>query len=238
MLSYHSLMTLNRIANSLVTRIVLLGIAFMLLGTVLRLFVLSQYLREDISTVMASQQLALANYVARDVDHKMLERQRLLTQMAATLPLDLLGHPEKLREWLGIRYALQPLFSEGVFVTGKDGMALADYPQRVERDGLDYNDRDYVRAAIAGEISMGTPVMGRVARKPIVPMAAPVRDASGQVRAVLAGCTGLSFVQPARPHRRTGRLSVDLAARPFVYCIHQPWHGAQADPRCGRQPAA
>jgi diguanylate cyclase (GGDEF)-like protein len=216
MLSYHSLMTLNRIANSLVTRIVLLGIAFMLLGTVLRLFVLSQYLREDISTVMASQQLALANYVARDVDHKMLERQRLLTQMAATLPLDLLGHPEKLREWLGIRYALQPLFSEGVFVTGKDGMALADYPQRVERDGLDYNDRDYVRAAIAGEISMGTPVMGRVARKPIVPMAAPVRDASGQVRAVLAGITALDapgFLS-FNPQDRIGELGGFLLISP------------------------
>ena len=219
-------MTFRRIAHSLVTRIIVLGIVFVLLGTAVRAFVLSQYLREDISAVMASQQLALANYVARDVDNKMLERQRLLTQMAATLPLDLLGHPAKLREWLGIRYALQPLFSEALFVTDKDGLTLADYPQRPEREGMNYSDRDYIHRAMAGEWSMGTPVIGRVAKKPILPMAAPVRDASGQVRAVLAGITALDapgFLSFS-PQDRIGELGGFLLISPrdhlFVASTH------------------
>ncbi len=79
-------MTFRRAANSLATRIIVLGVTFVLLGGVVRIYALSQYLREDIGGVVATQQLTLANFVARDVDHKLVERQRLLTQLVATSP--------------------------------------------------------------------------------------------------------------------------------------------------------
>ena len=58
-------MTFTRFTNSLATRIIVIGVGVLMLGNGLRYFVLTQYLREDISAVMASQQLTLANYVAR-----------------------------------------------------------------------------------------------------------------------------------------------------------------------------
>lgn len=190
-LIYHHPMTFQRFTDSLATRLILLGIAFVLIGTLVRAIVLSGYLREDISAVMAAQQLTLANYVARDIDHKMQERQNLLAHMAATLPLELLDHPDQLREWLGTRYALQQLFSEGFFVMRSNAKVVADYPQYPVRKNIDYSDRDYIRMALNGQLSIGSPVVGRAIKKPILPMAAPVRDASGKVRAVLSGITAL-----------------------------------------------
>lgn len=215
-------MNFQRVANSLATRIILLGIAFVLLGTAVRAYVLTQYLREDISSVMASQQLTLANYVARDVDHKILERKSLLARMAATLPSDLLNQPTALREWLGLRYGLQPLFTEGLFVTTTAGQSLADFPQQPEREGVDYADRDYIRTALAGELAVGRPFMGRVAKKPVLPMAAPIKGADGQVVAVLAGITALdapgflSFAPQDRIGEMGGFLLISPRDRLFV----------------------
>lgn len=173
------------------TRIILLGICLVLLGTVIRAHVLGQYLREHIGALAASQQLTLANYVARDIDHKMVERQKLLAQMAATLPAELLNRPAELQEWLGLRHKLQPLFSEGLFVANENGRALADYPRSAQRLGLSYGDRDYVRQALADDLALGAAVIGRVSRKPVLPMAAPIKDRRGKVLAVLVGITAL-----------------------------------------------
>jgi len=185
-------MTFQRVASSLATRIILLGIAFVLLGTAVRAYVLGQYLREDIGALAASQQLTLANYVARDVDHKLRERQQLLTHMAATLPVALLKDPSGLREWLGIRYTLQPLFSGGLFLTNPQGVPLADYPLRPERAGVNYGDRDYILMAATGEFAVGKALVGKVAKTPILPMAAPVKNMRGDVVAILVGITPLN----------------------------------------------
>jgi diguanylate cyclase (GGDEF)-like protein len=187
-------MTLPRVANSLASRIILIGITVVVLASVLRYFVFSSYLREDITAVMAAQQLTLANYVARDIENKMQERQGLLKQIAATLPVSLLDHPAQLREWLATRHALQSFFSEGFMVTSLEGRLLADYPQRAERANTDFSDREHIRLARNGDLNIGSPVLGRAAHKPILPMSAPVRDASGRVRAVLTGATALDGV--------------------------------------------
>lgn len=184
-------MKFQRVIGSLATRIILVGIVFVALGTLARTLVLTQYLREDVGAVMATQQLTLANYVARDIDQNILERQKLLQQMAATLPLDQLNHPAQLREWLGSRHALQSSFSDGFVVTTTNGQVVADYPERPERAGLDYGDHDYIRVARDGVIAIGAPAVDPVIQKPILPMAVPVRDASGKVQAILIGTTAL-----------------------------------------------
>jgi len=222
LLGYHGPMTFHRVASSLATRIILLGIIFVTLGTLIRATVLTQYLREDISAVMATQQLTLANYVARDIDHKMQERQNLLKHMAATLPLELLDRPTELRAWLATRHALQPFFSAGFFVTNPGGQMLADYPPSPERATLDFSDRDFIRMALGGELAIGSPVVGRTAQKPILPMAAPVRDASGKVRAILSGITALdaagflSFTSGERIGQGGGFLLISPRDRLFV----------------------
>lgn len=185
-------MNLKRIANSIVTRLLVLGIAVVLLGSAVRYQWLTNFLRSDLAEVVAAQQEALANYVAHDVDNKIVARQAMLRQLAATLPLELLQKPAALQAWLQERHLLQPLFSIGLFVTDLNGQAFVDFPPVKERNGTDYSDRDYIRAGLAGKAAIGRPVMGRSAKEPVLPMAEPIKDEQGRVRAVLAGITALA----------------------------------------------
>lgn len=185
-------MNIKRIANSIVTRLLILGIVVVLLGSAVRYVRMTDFLRTDLTVVVAAQQEALANYVAHDIDYKIVERQAMLKQLAATLPLDLLQQPASLQAWLKERHLLQPLFSIGLFITDLNGQAFVDYPPLKERSGTDFSDRDYIRAGLAGKSAIGRPIMGRSAKEPVLPMAEPIKDAQGRVRAVLVGITALA----------------------------------------------
>jgi diguanylate cyclase (GGDEF)-like protein len=188
---YHSLMRVERVKNSIITRIIVLGVAIVVLGGLVRWQLLSEYLREDLSRVSATQQEALAKYVAADLDAKLLARKTMLGQLALGLPQELLNRPDDLRVWLSERFRLQPLFDKGLFVTDVAGVPIADYPRRPERVVQRYADRDYIRGALKGDMVFGQPTMGRVAKEPIIPLAAPIMDRSGRVQAILVGITSL-----------------------------------------------
>ncbi len=192
-------MNRHRIFDSIVTRLLLLGLCIVVAGAAVLYYTLSRFLREDMGAVVASQQLALANYIARDVEQKLVARQRLLAQLSAELPAELLQRPAALQAWLQQRYEYQPLFKGGIFITDARGVARADFPVLPNRRGADYSDRDYIQAGMAGQAVVGRPVQGRAVREPILPMAAPKKNARGEVLAVLAGITPLAdpgFLDP------------------------------------------
>lgn len=182
----------HRILDSVVTRLLFLGLCIVLLGTVVLYYTLSRFLREDLSAVVAHQQLALATYVARDIDYKIVQRQTLLAHLATALPEELLTRPQALRAWLQERYEYQPLFSAGLFITDARGVAIADYPVLSDRVGTSYSDRDYIRSAVAGQSYVGRPVVGRIIGEPILPIAVPKKNARGDVQAILVGSTTLA----------------------------------------------
>jgi diguanylate cyclase (GGDEF)-like protein len=185
-------MTLHRIANSLATRIIFIGICLLLVGNVARYLALSGYLREDITAVMSAQQLTLANYVAREVDQKLLERQNLLTQMATTLPLDLLKHPTTLQNWLAVRQQYQPLFSHGIVAYTPEGKAVAGSAAPASKPLPSYGDANLFQTVRSGALTVGRPTRNTATQEAVLPMAIPVKDASGTVRAVLMGVTALA----------------------------------------------
>lgn len=185
-------MNFRSFPQSIVVRLTLLGLGIVLLGSTVRYIALTNFLREDLGTVVAAQQLALATYVASDVDYKLTQRRLLLERLAKSLPREKLGHHENLDAWLAERHELQPLFSYGLFVTDPHGVLLADFPERPERAKINFSDRDYIRAALAGNSFIGRPVLGQVAKVPVLPMSAPVKNARGEVLAVLVGVTELA----------------------------------------------
>ena len=182
-------MNFKKFTSSIITRLMLFGVAVAFVTAAGRYFMMTDFLREDLTKVVSSQQEALARYVAKDIDFKIVQRQNLLAYLAKSIPLNLLEKPMELRLWLEERQGLQPLFSRGLFVTNLSGVAIADAPALPHRVGTDYSDRDYIKAALAGRSIVGQAVMGRAANQPIVPMAVPIRDANGNIRAVLAGIT-------------------------------------------------
>ena len=149
-------------------------------------------IREDLLKVVFAQQEALARDMARDVDYKLVERHKMLAKLASIIPLDLLQQPQRLSAWLAERHDLHPIFTQGLLVATPDGMALVDYPQLKGRIGTNYADRDYFQGALDGKFTVGRAIMGRVSNHPILPMAAPIKDSSGSVRAILLGISSLS----------------------------------------------
>lgn len=183
---------LYRITRSIVARLLLLALFMLALSVLVRYFSLLTFLREDLLGVESAQQEALARDMARDVDYKIAERQNLLLQMARTLPLDLLLNTAQLSEWLALRHEMHPVFTGGIFVANLQGGTIADYPRVLERKEQIYADRDYFQGALAGHAMIGRAVMGRALNEPVLPMAVPVKDASGRIRAILVGITKLN----------------------------------------------
>ena len=215
-------MKLRQLSHSIVLRILFLGFAIVLIGTLARYFILSQFLREDLDKVVASQQQALASYVARDVDSKIVERRDLLQRLAASLPRQLLGQPRQLQAWLQERHELHPLFNQGLLLVDSRGAILADFPERPLQARINLAEREYVQAALAGETSLGRPAPDWLDREPVLPMAAPVRDEQGRVQAALVGLTPLAtpgflnLLLQSRIGRSGGFLLISPRDRVFV----------------------
>ena len=178
--------------NSITTRLILFGVAILLVGALGRVFILSDYLRKDITEQTSAQLLTLANYVAKNVDQNVVERRRFLERIATKLPLSLLHEPKQLQTWLADRHDVNPLFSLGMIVLDTSGKALTDYPALPDRAGRSLADRDYFQLAMKGEFAIGCPVIGRASNVPVLPMAIPLRDSAGNVRAVLVGVSALN----------------------------------------------
>lgn len=177
--------------NSITSRLILLGMAVLIVGALGRIFILTDFLRTDLTELSSTQLLTMANYVAQDIDHDIVERRELLQRIAAKLPLNLLHNPTQLRAWLAERHDINPLFSQGLAVLDPSGVALADYPVQPGRIVLSFADRDYFQQAMQGEFAIGSPVIGRAAKVPVLPMATPLRDSSGKIRGVLLGVSAL-----------------------------------------------
>lgn len=215
-------MTFHRFASSIATRIIFFGICLLLVGNVVRYLALSNYLREDISAVMSAQQLTLANYVAREVDQKMLERQAMLTQVAASLPLNLLERPVALQSWLEVRQQYQPLFSHGLIAYTPNGKVMAGSAAPTNKPFPTYADADLFQAAQSGALTVGRPVRNTTTQEAVLPMAIPVKDASGKVRAVLMGVTALaapgflSFTDQDRIGKQGGFLLISPRDKLFI----------------------
>lgn len=182
----------HRIFNSIVTRLLVLGLGIVVLTMGVLYVTLTRFMREDVGAVVASQQLALAQYIASDVDQKIVERIRLLEQLSAAMPEELLRQPQALQRWLQQRYEMQPLFKGGIYIADARGVALADFPILPNRRGASYADRDYIQTALQGQADVGQPTTGRAVREPIIPIAVPKRNARGEVVGVLAGITPLA----------------------------------------------
>ena len=208
-------MKFRKAANSLVTRLVLMGLLMAIAGTASSYFQLSRFLREDLTQSVASQQAALARYVARDVDSYLVERLRFLERMAAGLPPELLTQPAQLRAWLAERSALSPVFPLGIGVADLGGRRLDDIGQLAA-------DSPEFAGALGGRATLGRPTSMPVSLHPSLSFAAPIRSRDGQVAAVLVATADLAgdglidHLQRGRVGRTGGILVVSPRDRLFV----------------------
>ena len=97
------LMALHRLSKSIATRLILCGIAIVFVGSLVRYAVLSHIMKEDIHSLVVSQQRSITDYMARDVEQRLSRRQAALKDVASAIPRDLLSQPAALQRWLAAR---------------------------------------------------------------------------------------------------------------------------------------
>ena len=151
----------------------------------------SQWLRRDMLQVMSAQQLSTASYVASHIDDELSIRIKTLELIASAMDSDLMAHPQAVQNFLNQRIIQHQLFNVGILAYQLDGTAIASMPYFKERVGVNYSDRDYFRGALGGNVTIGQPLVGRVVKSAVLPMAVPIRDPQGQVIGVLSGVSNL-----------------------------------------------
>ena len=112
--------------QGMANRLILAGMAIILLNASLQFGLLDRHLRQDLTELTSSQLLTLANYVAAQIDRDLVNRRELLRHVADHLPPALLDDRIALRARLAEHQAVNPLFSEGLMVLDETGMVVAD----------------------------------------------------------------------------------------------------------------
>ena len=205
-------------------RLVALGAGLVMIGALLRFFVALPMFQANVQELVATQQLSIASYVARDIDQSITSRLELINQFATELPSELARQPDALQNWIKDRQQINPLFNGGLVVVRPDGHGLyAEYPRVTGRSQLDFAKSDwFVSALRSSKPVIGRPTRGRANGDPIIIFAAPVRDTEGSVVAVLAGVALLNtpgfldLMQESRLGTSGGFLLISPTDRLFV----------------------
>lgn len=171
-------------------------------GMVLLLFLASFWLltysvekklAQDMTRLLESQQFSTVSYIASDLDDKIRQRIELLEVNAAIITPELLGNPEKAREFLKGRFGLLALFKAGLTIVSKEGNGITDYPVFPGRSDASYRELEYFKEVLAtGKTAIGKPRIGRFSKQPGIAFASPIKDKTGQIIGILVGFTFFS----------------------------------------------
>jgi diguanylate cyclase (GGDEF)-like protein len=183
---------IGRFAHSIVTRLMLAGLVVLAAGTVITYLQLSRFLREDLTRVVSAQQLAMARYVASDIDQSVSDRLHLLERLAQALAPELPKQPQALQAWLIEQNDLRPAFSSGLLLAHRDGSVGGDSSRGPGHPGGSVVDDPSFRTALAGQSVIGRPSQATRPAEAFLTIAVPVRSTSGDVTAVLMGRSTLS----------------------------------------------
>lgn len=178
---------------SLKTRITLFTLFVFLVGVWSLAWYASIALRTELERQIGEQQLSTVAMFSTSINEGLEDRLRGLETIAEVITPEMIAKPAALQDFLEHRQLFLQLFNGGIFVTRNDGIAIADVPRINGRIGVNFYDSDFIQTTFKNSKStIGTPVLGRVLKEPVFGMAAPIRDASGNVIAVLAGAINLA----------------------------------------------
>jgi diguanylate cyclase (GGDEF)-like protein len=175
-------------------RILALGAGLMIANIIFQFVVALPFAQDTLHRLVDDQQLSIASYVARDVEHSVESRRAFITELARNLPVDLLGQPRPLGKWLDERSRLNPLFPEGLLLIDLQGARIAfDGQPWTPDEEEDFSDSAWFRAALATDYSvLSRPQYSLATGKPVIIVGSAIRDANGQAVGVLGGVADLS----------------------------------------------
>jgi PAS domain S-box-containing protein len=143
-------------------------------------------LRNDFERVVTTGQATTANYVARTVDRELAQRVNALQALAKVAGPMAQANPASLSAFLADKVVAQQIFSRDIYVLSLTGQRIAEAPAR-GFVGNSYLASDYFREVMATGKPAIKALLGRFAKKPVLVVAVPLRDAAGAVVGVLCG---------------------------------------------------
>ena len=179
--------------NSLKTRLVLGSLAIFLASLWSLSFYASHTLRRDMERLLGEQQFSTVSLVADRVEHEFEDRIDWLEEAARQTEKAMPAGPESVQAQLEGWKNLFTKFNGGTFVAGADGTAIAAIPLSSDRVGVNYMDREYlVKALKGGQVAIGSPVMGRTSKTPVVVVAVPLRNERREIVGALTGVINMA----------------------------------------------
>ncbi len=155
---------------------------------------LVRIVREDMERLVGEQQLSTASIVAMHVNSELQDRLNVLTTVAAQVSKGLLARPADVQSFLKDHPSISLPFNGGIFITGVDGTAIADFPVVPGRVGTNYIDRESISVPLReGRSVIGRPNLGKTLKAPIFSIVVPIRDQQGAVIGAIAGTINLGL---------------------------------------------
>ena len=230
--------------KSLKSRATLFTLAIFLLSIWSLSFYLARKLQDDMQHVLGEQQFATVSVLAANIDGALDDRLRALEKVAELISPALVVNPQTLQQELAQRPGFASLFNSGVYVTGLDGIVIAEIPAAGGRLGVNFlNDANsaYLVEALKGKSLVGTAFVGKVLKAPVVPLAVPIRNALGQVIGSLNGVVNLGQpnfldrITQARYGRTGGYVLIDPQHR-LIITATDPKRIMEKLPKAGVSP--
>ena len=157
-------------------------------------FFTGELLRKDMQTVLSEQQFSAASVLADQIGRDVELRRQAIEDVAAIAGPDLLTGPAAIQAQIAQQIVLRSLFNGGAVVTDAQGTVIAEFPQSPGRAGKNVTIYDSVNDVLKnGETRIAPPILEPSLNRPIVAIAAPIRDADSQIIGALAGVIDLGL---------------------------------------------
>ncbi len=191
-------MSLGRKTTALLATIVLSVLA---VASIFSLHYQEQSLKQTIFKGVDGSAQVAAHGIAAFVD----ESLREAAAVSRTLPADALveGRPAEVESYLARMLQTFPRFENGIFVLDGDGKFLVDYPPHTELRGQSFAFREYYQRTVGENRGVvGTPYRSKRTNRPVLTFTAPVRNAEGQLIAIVACSVDLLSQEALGGYRR------------------------------------
>lgn len=183
-----ALNSLNLSKKAALTSTLMFVLSFLSLG-----ILLTFALESSLAKLLTTQQQTTVNFIAANLEQKILLRAEALKDVAKALPPEAVKDREAARRYLQSRLAIFRLFANGVVIIDAQGRGVADHPPAPGRATGDYSELEYFQQAKAtGQMAIGKPRVGRFTQKTGVAIAVPILSVDGALLGVMAGYISLS----------------------------------------------
>lgn len=211
----------NEIKDSIIARVILFICVMIILGGLTRYYFSAYTIHTNLFKIVSIHQEALANEAAKEITYDIDVRKTLLSRIASRMPLGLLENPNQLKRWLDELHDFNPLFSSALFVLNEQGSLIAGTGFEMVEGEKAYASDDFFKRAFSQEFVIGTLMFSQRLNEPVLPMAMPIKDDLGHVRAIVVGmtyydATFFNRVLNGRIGKTGGFLLIDAKQQMFI----------------------